>query len=427
VNRLPTILHRHLGHAVVAALLGVSGVGAAAQQAASAPAAAASAPTLRAEVAKPLAAAQELLKAGNAKEALVRIGEAEAISGPTPYEAYMTHRLKGPAALGAGDAPLALKSFETVLASPLLPPTDRPLLLEYAVKLSIQTKDYARASKWLKVYLAEGGSDATLVSVYPQVLRAAGDHAGAVRELNARIKADEAAGRSPTEATLRELAANLNDLGDAAAYVATVEKLAASTGKTDYWVELVSRTVRREGFADDRLRLDVYRLKMAVGIPGKEDELLDMAQRALLAGLPGEAQKLLDDGYAKGLLGSGANAQASQKLREQATKAAAQDRATVADSEASARNAKDGNALFGLGFAMSGAGANDKALTLMTQGQAKGGLRRPDDAQLHLGVAYWRAGRGDDAKQAMAAVKGSDGTADLARLWTVYLGSPARK
>ena len=89
--------------------------------------------------------------------------------------------------------------------------------------------------------------------------------------------------------------------------------------------------------------------------------------------------------------------------------------------------AKEGNAAVNLGLALSGAGLHDRALALMTQGMAKGGLRRADDAQLHLAYAQWRAGKIDEAKASFAQVKGSDGTADLARLWLVYLNSPARK
>jgi len=57
----------------------------------------------------------------------------------------------------------------------------------------------------------------------------------------------------------------------------------------------------------------------------------------------------------------------------------------------------------------------------MEQGLAKGGLKRPDDAKLHLGLTQALAGRKDDAKQTLAGVHGSDGASDLARLWTLYL------
>lgn len=398
-----------------------------AQTSAAPPAAAASAPSLRAEVAKPLQAAQDAIKAANYPDAAARLAEAAAMPGLTPYETYLVQRLKAPVQFGQGDQAGALATFETVLASPLLPAAERTAILETTIKLALQLKDYPRATPWLKTYVAEGGSNAEIRRLYPQVLSLTGDHAGVVRELAPQVAADDAAKRATPEVTLRLLAGSQNALKDGGAYLVTLEKLAASTGKADYWGELIARTAEREGFAVERLRLDVYRLRAAVGIKAGPGETGDWAFRANQAGLPAEAQKLLDDGFAAGLLGKDDNAEADRKLREAATKSAKQEAATLADSEAAALKAKDGNAAFGLGLSVSGTGAHERGLGLMNQGLAKGGLRRPDDAMLHLGLVQWRAGKIDDAQRSFAAVKGSDGAADLARLWTVYLASPARK
>jgi len=56
----------------------------------------------------------------------------------------------------------------------------------------------------------------------------------------------------------------------------------------------------------------------------------------------------------------------------------------------------------------------------MDQGVAKGGLKRPDDARLHLGVAQFRAGKLDEARKSFDAVQGSDGTRMLAHLWSLF-------
>ena len=433
LHPLPSMLAAALAAMLAGAAPGVLGQAApaagsaAAPTAASAPVVAASGPTLRAEVGKPLQAAQDAVKAGNYQDALARLAEAEALPGLTPYEVFITQRLKGPAAFGAGDLATATTQFEAVLASPLLPAADRASITETTIKLLLQQKEYARAAGWMKTYLAQAGATSEIRKLYPQVLSVLGDHAGVLRELAPQIAADDAAQRTPPEATLRLLAASQSALKDMPAYLTTLERLASSTGKTEYWAELIARTVRRDGFADERLRLDVYRLRRAVGVPLDAGELGDMAVRAQQAGLPAEAQALLDEGFASGLLDKGDNLAADKKLRETATKAAAQDRATLTDSEASALKGKDGNGAVNLGLAVSATGAHDRALALMTQGQAKGGLRRPDDALLHLGVAQWRAGKGDDAQRSFAAVKGADGVADLARLWGLFVGSAARK
>ena len=415
--------------ALAAGLL-LASAGALAQTAAAAaqPAsAAASGPTIRAEVAKPLQAAQEAIKTGNHKDALARLAEAEAMPGLTPYEVFITQRLKGPAAFGAGDLATATQVFEQVLASPLLAAADRAPITESTVKMLLQLKDYPRAAAMMKGYLDGGGSNPELRRLYPQVLSVVGDHAGVLRELGPGVAADDAAKRATPEATLRLLAASQSAVKDIAAYTGSLEKLAASTGKPEYWAELISRTARRDGFAEDRLRLDLYRLRRAVGVPLDAGELGDMAYRAQQAGLPAEAQALLDEGFASGLLGKDANAGADQKLREASSRAAAGDRAGLADSEAAAQKAKDGNAASNLGLAVSATGAHERGLALLLQGQAKGGLRRADAALLHLGLVQWRAGKIDDARRSFAAVQGSDGSADLARLWGLYLASPARK
>lgn len=394
---------------------------------AAAAATAASGPTVSPEAAKPLAAAQQALRDGKYTDALARLAEAEALPKLSPYEAYVLRRIKSAATFGAGDLAKALPMFEALIDDPQLPAGERASMTETTIKVALQAKDYVRAGSWMKRYIDGGGQDAEIRRLYPQVLSLNGDHAGAAAGFKAAVTAEEAAGRIPAEASLRLLASSQSQSNDDAGYLVSLQKLATTTGKADYWSELIARTARQDGFAGERLRLDIYRLRQAVGMTLSAGELGDMAFRANQAGLPAEAQKLLDDGFERKVLGLDANAEADRKLREQATKSAMQERAGLAEAESGLRSAKDGQAAYGLGLAMSGAGQHEKALTLIAQGLAKGGLKRPDDALLHQGIAQWRAGQIDAAAKTFAAVGGSDGTADLARLWLAYLKSPARK
>ena len=416
--------------AVVSALVAAAATAPAQAQSSPAPAASAPANAVRAEVAKPLIAAQEAIKLGTpagGKKALARVAEAEAMAGLTPFETYQAQRIKAVAAFNAGDLPLSVASFERALASPFLPAGDRLPITEAAAKIAVQGNMKDASDRLLRSYKALGGTDAGLRLRLALALNDQGDHAGALKEAQALAQADEAAGKPPAELLLKVMAISQNKLGDASGYTATLEKLALHYGKLDYWADLISRTARRPGFSDERLGLDVYRLQRAVGLTLEGDELADMAQRAQLAGLPAEAQKLMDEGYVAGLLGKGTSAAAHQKLRDQATKAAAADQKQLADSEAAARNAKDGNAAATLGLALAGTGANERALALMELGQTKGGLRRPDDALLHLGMVQVRLGRQDDALKSFAAVQGADGAADLARLWSLHVRGNLKK
>ena len=54
-----------------------------------------------------------------------------------------------------------------------------------------------------------------------------------------------------------------------------------------------------------------------------------------------------------------------------------------------------------------------------------GGLKYPDEARLHLGIAYANAGKKPEALAALKAVQGKDGSADLARYWILQLNRAA--
>jgi Flp pilus assembly protein TadD len=67
-------------------------------------------------------------------------------------------------------------------------------------------------------------------------------------------------------------------------------------------------------------------------------------------------------------------------------------------------------------------GQAERGLSLMEQGLHKGALKHPEDAKLHLGLAYIQSGQKSKAVQVLQTVRGSDGAADLARLWVLHAG-----
>ena len=359
---------------------------------------------VRPELGKPLQAAQEAAKAGKYDDALARLREADAVPNLTPHEAFLIARLRGFSALGAGDTATAIKAFEVVANASETQPDELQRTLDALANTAYRAKDYAKATAAAERYFKVGGTSDALRVTLAQSRYLQGDAAGAARDLAALIAADDAARRATPEIHLRLLASCQQQLNDETGYIATLERLLAAYPKPEYWADRLARVARQPGFAE-RLLIDVYRLKAATGNFSDADAV-QMAKLALLAGLPGEAKKVLGDRDAA--------------LRQQVERQAAADKMGPAEENA-ARAAKDGNALFNLGYALASGGAPDKGLPLMEQGLAKGGLKRLDDAKLHLGLTQALAGRKDDAKQTLAGVHGSDGASDLARLWTLTL------
>ena len=133
------------------------------------------------------------------------------------------------------------------------------------------------------------------------------DFAKTERELRSEVQADELAKRAPREDSLQLLASCYLKQQDTAGYTATLEKLVTYYPKKEYWAELMYRIETKPGFSP-RLSLDVYRLKLALGIPSTGAQFMEMTELALQAGFPAEARGIVDRGFAAGALGAGPDA-----------------------------------------------------------------------------------------------------------------------
>lgn len=368
---------------------------------------------VRAEVGKPLQQAAELLKANRAKDALAKLREAEAVPNKSPAEQLTIERMRGAAAARAGETSTAIKAFETVLASGKLGTAEQAQIASQLAYLHSQTKDWNKTREWAQKAKQLGGNAAELDKLLAYVNSQTGDFAAIARDAQASIDAAEKAGRRPEENDLLALADAQRRTGNNAGQMATLEKLVAYYPKQEYWAAVLSRIQSKPGFSG-RLALDVDRLKRQTKTMDKAEEYVELAQLALQESQAAEAKAVLDEGFARGLLGKGAEAERQKRLLALATQRAADAPKALAEAEA---EAKDGNALVRIGMGYSGVGQHDKAIALIQKGIAKGDLRNPEDARLHLGIAYLRAGNKAKAAEAFRSVKGTDGTADLARLW----------
>lgn len=379
------------------------------------------APTVRPEVGKPLQAAIDLLKQKRAKEALARAKEAQAIGDKTPYETYLIQRVIGQAAAMAGDAATAAPALESAAASSAAPEAERRQLLAAAAAQYYSLKDYGKATAVATRYFQHGGTDKSVRTVYVQSLYLSGNHAGAARELASDVESDERAGRTPPEDQLQLLANAYLQSKDSAGYARAMEKLVTYHPKRDYWLNVLHNVVARPGY-NDRLNIDVQRLKLEVGVMRNADDYLEFAQMSLIEGFPIEAAKVIEKGYAAGALGTGADAERHKRLRDLAAKNLAEDKKALSENGKEG-GAKDGKALFNEGFNLVLHGRHDKGFAMMQEGLKLGtGFRRIDHAKLQLGYAHFLAGHKEKAIQAFKGVQGTDGAAALARLWTVRLG-----
>lgn len=374
---------------------------------------------LRPEVGKPLQAAQELIKAGRYKEALARVRDADAVGGKTANESLMVERMRIAAASGAGDVDTAARAFEVINASSKVSSADKIRMIDSIAGSYYRAREYAKAMQWYQRYFKEGGTSNVNRNLMIQTQYLSGDLAGASKELIAEIVATEKSGGVPPEDRINLLLNAAVKLKDINAETFALERLVSYYPKKEYWVTLLSRLQSKPNFSD-RLVLDTYRLSLATGSMTAANDYSELAQLALQAGSGAEAKQVVDKGFAAGVLGTGPQADRHKRLRDLINKRLAEANKTQADDEKAALAAKDGNDLVTIGMNLVYQGQKAQGLALMQQGIAKGGLKRPEDARLHLAIAQLVAGENAKALATLRTVSGNDGTGDLARLWALY-------
>ena len=378
--------------------------------------------TVRAEIGNPLQAAQALMKQGKNKEALAKLREADSVGGKTANETYLIERVRAAAASAAGDNEAAAKAFESLIASGKLSPQESAKFSEGLIGLYMRARDFGKANAAINRALKDH-DDPKLRAYLIQNYFSMGNYAEAQRTLAVDLRADEKAGRTPSEDQLQMMANLQNRSGDKAGYVATIEKLAANYPKTSYWTDLLNRVSGKPNFSN-RLAVDVYRLKLANNLIKKPSEYVEMTQLVLQAKAPAEAVKVIDKGYKSGVLGVGAEAARHQRLKDLAEKTLADDNKNIAVTEAALEKAKDNDGLVALGYGLVQAGQADKGLKMMEAAIKSGGLKNPEDAKLHLGQAYAAAGKKQQAISTLKSVGGNEGAAELARYWIMAINHP---
>jgi len=371
---------------------------------------------VRPEVGKHLKDASALVKAGKGKEALAKLRDAEAVGGRTAGENNAIEGIRFSAAMLASDPDTMVRSFDAIKGR--LAAAQQLQYIEAIAGTYLRNKDNAKALTWAQRYFKEGGNSATMKQVLTNAQFLSGDMAATIRDTLEELAADEKAGRTPSMDKLNLLLSAALKKGDAHAEAVATEKLLNYYPRKELWAQVLGSLQSKKGFSD-RFSLDVYRLKLATGNMKDANDYIEMAQLAAQAGYPEEGKQVVDKGLAANVLNQGADAAKAKRLSDFLGKKIAEAKTALPEAEKAANEAKDGNALVsqGLGFAFRGEAA--KGVKLIEQGIAKGNLKRAEDAKLYLGLAQSMAGDTAKAQATWRSVKGTDGVADLARLWSI--------
>jgi tetratricopeptide (TPR) repeat protein len=371
--------------------------------------------TLRAEVHKPLTAAQEAMKNNQMDQALSLTREALSVSQLTPVERAFVMRTQAAAAVRAKNWDLAIESLEFLVTSPDVPQADKRSMLESLMNASLQKKDNARAVKWGRQYLQDGGTNPGIRLAMIQTLSVMGEHKQVLQEVQEKMRLDAAAGQKTPEQELRLMAISYRQLKDDAGYMSTLQRLVHDYPSKAYWMEVIGRMSQQPGLTP-RQELNLYRLLEQTGNMEEVDEYVEMANLATKAGLPAEALRVLNKGFDQGILGKGADAAAHNKLRADTQKKSQEDARGFAQLEKSAKDAATWTAVADVYFSQQNWTAAHAAYVKALE---FGSSRRENELRLHDAISLFQLGQKDSARQQWAAIKGEAVWSDMAKLWTI--------
>jgi TolA-binding protein len=367
--------------------------------------------------AKQFIAAQDALKAKKWNDVVTTLKGIQSSSDPkSPYDNYLISAWLMAAYSGLNDVNDALPNIEDFANSQYTPVAQRPKLYAELMGLYYNQKNYAKAEQYALEAIKAGDTTDDTVRTLGTIYFQENKLKDAVAQFQELVNRAEQAGRKPDEKMLQfvwELSTKLKD--DATAGKA-LDKLVALYPKPEYWQNAMV-SLQTGSIHDDRLLMNIYRLKAEVGILNQPADFTDMAQIALDQGNPGEAETVMQQAFTKKVYTDPHDIERNQRLLDAAHKAAAADRAALAKNEKDAQAAPTGDALVQIGAAYIGFGELDKAAMDIEAGIAKGSLKRPNEAYLLLGVARARQKNTAEAGKAFSKVSGDPKYVRLAKLW----------
>jgi glutaredoxin-related protein len=377
------------------------------------------------QIAKPMSAAQDAMKAKRWQEVLNKTREAESVPGAkSQFDQYWMNEFRGYAYHNLRQTAEAARELENGLNSPCMPESGKLERYKALVGLYSALRNYPKVidygNRALKVT-----RDADMQVAVAQAYYQSGNNKDAVRMMNDLLNQFEQSGTKPKEQQLLLVQAACAKVNDNNCVSKVFEKLVQHYPKPEYWQNLMIALKHTD--TNDLQTLNVLRLAVYVKVLKKGDDYKEMAQLALEEKLAGEAQAVLEQGFTNKAFVDERQVSVNTRLLEAAKKEAAVDKAALPKNEAAAKSAKTGDADLKVGAQYLGFGDPVKAAEALQRGIGKGSIaqdaepevqaQKADEAGILLGIAHLKNNNKAEAAKAFRSVKRDPTMTRIAKLW----------
>lgn len=373
--------------------------------------------SMREPVYKELAKAQEAAEAENyslAVQTLDKLGKQELNS----YERAQLLNLSAYVYYAQDQIPKAIGAYEQLLAQPDLPEALQTSTLYTLAQLYYSREEWQKSVDALQRWLdASKEPSAQAYEMMAQAYYQQGKYREALRPAWKVIELTQKAGQPVKEQSYLLLRVLHYEMKEYKQVVDVLQELITRWPKKQYWMQLASLYGELD---DQKKQLNTLELAYMQGYLDEEPEILSLVSLLLNNDIYVRAgtilQKALDEGTVTSTL-------EHWRLLAQAWTMAQENERAIPALQHAAELSKDGSMDLILAQTYMNLGRWDESVAAARTALRKGGLSRPDQAQVMLGQALFELERFDEARDAFSAAQADGRSRKLAAQWISYIDS----
>ncbi|HEX2584548.1 MAG TPA: tetratricopeptide repeat protein [Steroidobacteraceae bacterium] len=375
------------------------------------------------KVGKPLQEAQAFISKKQFEEALKKVEEARAVPEKTPFEEFKINEFAANVLVNLRKENEAAAIYEKLSESSFVSPEQSEMYAKGVITLYARTNNANKLLELLPKWIKTHPNDTDMMFTLALAQAKAGQQKAAKDTLEDLVRNAEKAGQKPKSEWLMNLA-NLSykmagNKWDKNA-LAVVEKTLHYYPNATLWQQMLGGM--KEQQLTDGVKFQLYRLMLAVGALKSGEDYTELAQLANSVGLPAEGVNVLNAGFAAKVLGEGDSKERDNRKLTWMKGLMDKDKAELPADEQKAKAAADGNGDVLIGEDYIGYGQYAQAIEAIERGLKKGGIKKPDAAQMALGIAYYNNKQKDQARAAFKAVPANSELKSIADLWILHIG-----
>ena len=370
-------------------------------------------------IAKEMTAAQKALQASQWAEALKNLEAAEQKSPLTPFDKKTIYDFKGFANVRLNKLKEAEQDYEQALATGQYSAEDAAKTTRMLFRLSAGNQQYSKALEYGKQVSDAGSANADDLAVMSQIYYLQKDCKNSAAWADKAISAARKAGEAPKENLFQFKLQCASDASDNGAMATVLVDLIKLTNKTNYWNTLLR--IERQDERDDHNLLMIYRVMYDTDSMTAGSDYMEMAQLLGDAALPGEAASVLDKAMSSGKFTEQKDKDRAARLSNTLKPRAETDKKGEAAFDAEAAKNPAGELDTKSGEVYFGSGDYQAAVTAITRGIEKKGIKHLDEAYVYLGRSQVALKNTAEAKKAFSGLKQVPNISPrVLKLWELY-------